>query len=476
VSRRYALIAPCRDEAAFLRRTLDAIERQTVTPALCVVVDDGSTDATPQILAEYAARLPWLRIVTRANRGKRAVGPGVIEAFYAGLETVDLDAFDYLCKIDLDLDLPSRYFETLIERMEAEPRLGTFSGKPWVELEGRLVPEPAGDEMSVGMTKFYRTACFRQIGGFVREVMWDGIDCHRARLLGWLAGSSDTVPDLRLIHLRPMGSSQKGIHTGRQRHGFGQWFMGTGPLYMAASSVFRMSHPPYLTGGLSMFWGYVKAARAGAPRYADGRFRRFLNRYQRLMLTRGKSAATQAIGDEQAWAWDPQREAAPMGAAPPPEFPRYLPLPRATHGVLSVHALDARAAAATIGAQMSQGQGGWLQVLSASRYEQDPAYAQLVQDASLGLVSADGLVEALAGLGQRTLRLVHGSGAKGATSLPLWSWNQGEAALGRARDALADKAPSLVVAELDSPQQEWLVSRLRREFPATWFVALGSTR
>ena len=86
------------------------------------------------------------------------------------------------------------------------------------------------------MTKFYRTACFQQIGGFVRQVMWDGIDNHRCRMLGWKA-CSGTSPTSASYHLRPMGSSHKGILTGRKRHGFGQYFMGTGPIYMTASAV-----------------------------------------------------------------------------------------------------------------------------------------------------------------------------------------------------------------------------------------------
>ena len=104
-----------------------------------------------------------------------------------------LDDFDYLCKLDMDLDLPARYFELLMQRMESNPRIGTTSGKPWFvhPRSGALAPEICGDEMSVGMTKFYRVACFKEIGGFVREVMWDGIDCHRARMLGWIAESVD---------------------------------------------------------------------------------------------------------------------------------------------------------------------------------------------------------------------------------------------------------------------------------------------
>src|SRR5438128_427568 len=100
---RYVLVSPCRDEAQHMRRTLDSVAAQTVPPALWVVVDDGSTDATPTILDEYVSKLPYLKVVRRVDRGQRSVGPGVVEAFYAGLDTINLDDFPFLCKLDLDL-------------------------------------------------------------------------------------------------------------------------------------------------------------------------------------------------------------------------------------------------------------------------------------------------------------------------------------------------------------------------------------
>jgi poly-beta-1,6-N-acetyl-D-glucosamine synthase len=302
--RGYVLISPCRDESKHMRRTLESIAAQTVPPALWVVVDDGSTDETPAILEEYAKKLRYLRVVRRSDRGRRSVGPGVVEAFYAGLETVRLEDFDYLCKLDLDLDLPPRYFELLIARMEATPRLGTTSGKPYFirPRDRTLVAEVCGDEMSVGMTKFYRTSCFREIGGFVREVMWDGIDGHRCRMLGWIAESVDD-PALRFLHLRPMGSSQRGIWTGRVRSGFGQYFMGTGPLYQLAIAVSRLFQHPVLYGSAAMLWGYISSAARRAPRYEDRTFRRFLRRYQRQCLLVGKREATRRVNQAQAAVW-----------------------------------------------------------------------------------------------------------------------------------------------------------------------------
>jgi glycosyltransferase involved in cell wall biosynthesis len=303
-SRRYLLISPCRDEAQYLRRTLDSVAAQSVRPGLWVVVDDGSTDETAAILEDYVARLPYLRVVRRTNRGGRQVGPGVIEAFYAGLETVCLEDFDYVCKLDMDLDLPVRYFELLIERMEADQRVGTTSGKPWFihPRSGTLIPEVCGDEMSVGMTKFYRVACFKEIGGFVRQVMWDGIDCHRARMLGWIAESIDLEP-LRFVHLRPQGASQKGIWTGRLRKGFGQYFMGTSPLYHLAVVVYHLPAYPVFIGSVAMLWGYFRSWLKGLPRYDDLEFRRFLRTYQHACLRMGKRAAIARINAERAQLW-----------------------------------------------------------------------------------------------------------------------------------------------------------------------------
>ena len=258
-SRAYLVISPGRNEAEYMRRTLDSMVAQVERPALWVIVDDGSTDEGPRILADYAAKHDWIRVIRREDRGHRAVGPGVIEAFYAGLETVDLDDYTYLCKLDLDLDLPPRYFAGLMDRMQANPRIGSCSGKAYFRnAKGELESEKIGDEMSLGMTKFYSVACFRQIGGFVREVMWDGIDCHKARQLGWTPVSWDD-PELRFEHLRPMGSSQQNIHAGRRRHGFGQYYMGTHPLFLIASALNKMRQPPLVTGGLSILQGYFGA-------------------------------------------------------------------------------------------------------------------------------------------------------------------------------------------------------------------------
>lgn len=289
--RRYCLITPCRNEADYIRATLETTCAQSAPPALWVIVDDGSTDATPEILAEFAAQYSYIRIVKRADRGARAVGPGVIEAFYDGLAHVDLSRFDYVAKFDGDLELPPDYFLRTMERMEADPYLGNLSGKLFERLaDGSLFEERTGDENAVGPIKFYRVACFRDIGGFVREVAWDGIDGHICRLNGWIAASVDD-PDMRIIHLRPMGSSQQNIKVGRVRWGRGKYFMGSSWYYVLASAIYRSMEPPYLYGGLGICWGYLKAWFTGHARYENPEYRRYVRRFERSQLLLGKGRA-----------------------------------------------------------------------------------------------------------------------------------------------------------------------------------------
>ena len=280
---RLLIISPVRNESAFLQRTIDSMVAQTVRPRAWLIVDDGSSDETPTIAQRAADQHSWIRLHRRADRGVRKVGGGVIEAFDEGLSQFNLDEFDYVCKLDGDLEFVPTYFERLFAKFDADPRLGTASGKSWIRIGGRLVPERTGDEFSQGQTKLYRIECFRQIGGFVREVMWDGIDCHRCRMLGWKAASFRD-PELRFIHLRPMGSSFRSIYRGRMRWGYGQYFMGTHPLYAAAITAYRMFERPWLLGGVLIGFGYFAAWLRRRPRYDHAEFRAFLRRWQLAKL------------------------------------------------------------------------------------------------------------------------------------------------------------------------------------------------
>jgi poly-beta-1,6-N-acetyl-D-glucosamine synthase len=310
----YCLISPARNEAEYITKTLDSVLAQTVLPKRWIIIDDGSTDDTPRILADYAAKYEFIEVHTRTNRGRRALGGGVVEVFNYGLELLGNDPVEFVCKLDVDLILQPRYFERLLQEMAADERLGSVSGKPYFPVRGgdpaQLKSERIGDDVSAGMTKFYRRAFLEDIGGLVKGLIWDGIDCYRGRMLGWHSKSVDKA-DLRFIHLRPMGSSDSGIMTGRRRLGEGYWFMGAAPLFVFAKGIYGLAHKPALLGSLAMLHGYARAWWRGVPRYDDLQFRHYLRRYHRAMLMHGRRRALQLFDREADETWR-RREGAPL--------------------------------------------------------------------------------------------------------------------------------------------------------------------
>lgn len=286
--KRIVIISPVRDEAEFLEGTIRSIAAQTVRPVEWVIVNDGSKDATGAIIDRAAQEHPWITAVHKPDRGERAVGPGVIETFYYGYERMKTKEYDYICKMDGDLEIPPVYFETTLSYFEKDPALGALSGKYFLETEpGKFVEERSSDEMVGGLMNFYRRKCFDDMGGYVRQVHWDGIAFHTCRLKGWRTRSVRTEP-MMIKHMRLMGSSHKGIWHGRLRWGRGQWFMGTHPLYLFAIGFYRMFERPYIVGGLGIVVGYFKAMLEGMERYHAPGFRESLHAWQFEKLHLGK--------------------------------------------------------------------------------------------------------------------------------------------------------------------------------------------
>ena len=167
--------------------------------------------------------------------------------------------------------------------------------------------------MSVGMTKFYRWLLPGDRRASSAQVMWDGIDCHRARMLGWLAESVDDS-GAPLHPPSPQGASQKGIWTGGCGAGFGQYFMGTSPLYYLAVAHSRLPQHPVLDRERGHALGLLlQRWSRRAPRYEDAEFRRFVRRYQHLALLVGKRAATRRVNEERAAVWRGPHPAATGG-------------------------------------------------------------------------------------------------------------------------------------------------------------------
>ena len=274
-----AIVSPVRDEGKYVRNTLDAMVAQTVQPQEWLFVDDGSTDDTRAIIETYAAKHPWIRVISRDDRGFRQLGSGVIAAFDYGRARLARQDYRYIAKLDGDMSFTPRYLEVMIGRLESEPKLAAVSGKVFRPEGGGFVEEYIIDEMVAGQFKLYKRVAFEAIGGFTQTILWDGIDIHRCRMKGYTTLSFHH-PDAKLIHHRLMGSSDSNVFKGRVRLGRGIWFMGYHPLYAIASGLFRMHEKPYVIGGLIIIGSYFYAAIRREPRFDDPGFIRELQAWQ----------------------------------------------------------------------------------------------------------------------------------------------------------------------------------------------------
>lgn len=277
------VISPVRDEADYLRLTLDSIVAQTVRPVEWILVDDGSRDATPDIVREYAQRYAFIRLVERGDRGFRKLGGGVIAAFDFGREHILHADWRWIAKLDGDMSFGPRYIERMLAMLDAHPRLAAVSGKVYRAEGDGFVEEHTVREQVAGQFKLYRREAFEAIGGFVQHLAWDGIDVHTAAMKGWQTLSYHDR-EAWLWHHRIMGSSDRSIYTGRLRWGRGNWYLGYHPLYAIAAGVNRMRERPYVIGGLLMIAGYFGAALRRLPRYDDPAFRRYLRGWQNRRL------------------------------------------------------------------------------------------------------------------------------------------------------------------------------------------------
>lgn len=273
------VISPVRDEAKYVRNTLDAMVSQTVRPREWLFIDDGSTDDTRKIVESYATRYSWIRIVSRENRGFRQLGSGVIAAFEFGRQHLRCKDYDYIAKLDGDMSFPSTYLEVMLRKLESDPKCAAVSGKVFRPEADGLVEEFMIDEMVAGQFKLYKRRPFEEIGGFSQTILWDGIDIHRCRMRGYTTLSFHH-PEARLYHHRLMGSSDSSVFKGRMRLGKGIWFMGYHPLYAVASGLFRMHEKPYVIGGLIIIGGYFYAALRRDPQLDDPAFIRDLRAWQ----------------------------------------------------------------------------------------------------------------------------------------------------------------------------------------------------
>jgi glycosyltransferase involved in cell wall biosynthesis len=251
----YVLVTPARNEAGYIDRTLTSVVAQTRPPLRWIIVSDGSTDATDSVVTEFAHKHSFIRLVRKTASERRSFDSKV-RAFRLGCEELmDLDSC-YIGNLDADVTFAPEYFETLLARMEADPRIGIGGGGICELVNGTFVAQLNSVNSVPGAVQLFRRSCYEQIGGYV-PLRMGGIDSAAeimARMHGWIVRM---FTDLIVFHHRRVSSGSHGVLRAKFRHGMCHYSLGCIPSYEAVRCLYRLREQPYGIGSLATFAGYV---------------------------------------------------------------------------------------------------------------------------------------------------------------------------------------------------------------------------
>jgi glycosyltransferase involved in cell wall biosynthesis len=258
-----AVCVPFLNEREHLPDFLASLAAQTRLPDRLVLVDDGSTDGSHEVAAEFTDAHDWARLLRRPEHGAerdRLATAKELEAFQWAVDQLDAE-WDVVGKLDADLRLTPRTLETILGELERDERLG-LAGSYLQENGARI---KIGRGHVHGATKFFRRRCWEDIAPVPAILGWDTIDEFTARMRGWRT-QSFAMPDGDPEHLRPRGTYD-GLLRGYRRWGECSYALGESPLHVALYTLRQMAtEPPRVAGGASYAAGYARAALRRAPR------------------------------------------------------------------------------------------------------------------------------------------------------------------------------------------------------------------
>ncbi|MCB2220106.1 MAG: glycosyltransferase family 2 protein [Bacteroidetes bacterium] len=278
---RYVIISPVRNEEEHVRATLESVINQTLKPAEWMIVNDGSTDNTENIIQEYTSKYPWIKLHSIQDRGYYFPGTGVVKVVQEGFSKLSVNDWDFVVKLDADISIEPTYFEEILGRFEANPKLGIASGAIYLKNGKSEIKENSQPDHPWGASKIYRKACFDQIGGWKPIPGWDLADLLGAQMKGWETRCFD---EYKIYHFRGTGLRRTGFSKGRFLWGRFHYRYGYGPFYTLLKSIFWLKEKPLIIGGISIFAGYIYAAIRRENRLFEKDMRKFLRQKQRVYL------------------------------------------------------------------------------------------------------------------------------------------------------------------------------------------------
>jgi poly-beta-1,6-N-acetyl-D-glucosamine synthase len=290
---KYVLVTPARNEAQFIESTIRSVAAQTISPTKWVIVSDGSTDGTDDIVRKYAIEYPWIELMRTPDRSERHFA-GKVHAFNAGYAKVKHLSYEAIGSLDADISFDHDYFAFLLGKLTEDQRLGLV-GTPFKDSRDAIYDYRfVSIEHVSGACQLFRRECFEQIGGYtpVRGGSIDHIAVISARMKGW---KTRTFTEKVCFHHRRIGTAQDSVIIAKFRNGRKDYVIGNHPLWELSRTIYQFSKRPYVVGGVALACGYVWALIQRAERPVSSDFVGFVQKEQmqrlRKFLTFGRLAS-----------------------------------------------------------------------------------------------------------------------------------------------------------------------------------------
>jgi len=278
----YVLITPARNEELYIEKTIISVINQTILPIKWIIVSDGSTDKTEEIVEKYIPENSFIELIKLPLRKERHFA-GKVNAINEGFKAIKNVNYKYYGNLDADVTFSNDYYKNLLDKFEKDPTLGICGGKLYDRINEKFVELNYSLESVAGPIQFFRKTCYEEIGGYKasKAGLVDAIAEVTARMRGW---KTYTFTSLKVFHHRKTGSEGRNIWQVARREGNTDYLFGVHPLWNLLRSFQRINKKPYIIGGFIRMYGYWVHQIKKVKRPVSDEFIRYLRREEKLKI------------------------------------------------------------------------------------------------------------------------------------------------------------------------------------------------